>query len=85
MDKVQFDARHDAALLRAAGYTHEFVPAEWMNTGGPESGPHFVGHASMHVWSLEREHSIHYISVVDGEIDFAGDEPKGPPGWENEY
>jgi hypothetical protein len=30
--------------LQALGFVHTHHPADWEDTGGPESGPHLVGH-----------------------------------------
>lgn len=82
---LPFD-HHDAALLLAAGYEHEFVPECWRDVGGPESGPKIVGNPNMDVFTLDVSgHSMHVIIVVDSEIVEAEYQPKPPPGWEDQF
>lgn len=77
----RFDARHDHALLIAAGYVHEFVPAHWEDVGGPESGPKLWGHQDLDVYL----HGNHEIVVEDGWVVQAENVPLGPDGWEDQF
>lgn len=60
--------KHSAALLNAAGFTCEHVPASWQDIGGPESGPKLVGGPAYEVWSCGDQ----YIIVQDGEVEEYG-------------
>jgi hypothetical protein len=65
---IPFTARLQAALT-AAGYVHEFFPAQWEDVGGPESGPQLAGHNDFHVWSLAvNPGALQQVVVVDGHI-----------------
>lgn len=68
--RIQFDAQHDAALLRAAGYIHDFVPAHWDDISG-SAGTCSTFQPAMHVWTLDNEDQIHEIIVAKGEVIFA--------------
>lgn len=75
----------DAALLTAAGYTHQFWPAHWEDIGGPESGPKLYGWPASHVWTLQLETSEHCIVVQDGVVVSEEVGPTGPEGWEEQF
>jgi hypothetical protein len=62
--------------LREAGYTKKVVPAEWEDTGGPESGPMLSGHNGFDLWELHNA----YVVVVDGKI---VDNGYYPPQWDD--
>lgn len=82
---LKFDPLHDAGLLAALGYVHEFIPADWWDDGGPESGPHLSGHPDLDVYTLSYGTGTeHVIVVVAGEIVEAENAPAAPPGWFDE-
>lgn len=75
MRTIPFDIG-DAALLIAAGYTHEFVAAHWEDVGGPESGPKLAGNPDADIYTLEVSPTkLHVIVVCDGEVVQAEYEP----------
>lgn len=80
-----FDPVNDGLVLALAGYQREFIPAQWCDVGGPESGPKLSGHPDMEVWTLSGKESDHYLVVVDGELVEAGDMPAGPEGWAEQF
>ena len=69
MNAISFDARHDAALLIAAGYVHEAIAADWFDDGDAENGPHLSGHPDLDVYTLviDATHA-HEVVVCDGAI-----------------
>ena len=76
-----FDAG-DAALLLAAGYTYQFIPADWEDVGGPESGPDLQGHEDLDVYTLDAgPYKEHTVVIVDGMVVQAEYTPKPPPDW----
>lgn len=81
-----FDADADGALLVAAGYVHEFHPAEWYDDGGVENGPHLSGHPDLDVWTMATPQGHdHEIVVVDGMVVQAEYVPQGPEGWQDQF
>lgn len=77
---IPFDSELDVFALTAAGYEHQFVPADWQDIGGPESGPKLCGHPDMDVWFKinEKATATHDIVVVDGEVVEMGNQPHWP-------
>lgn len=76
---VPFDPVNDALVLSALGYRREFVPAQWMDVGGPESGPKLVGHDAYEAWTRGNHCFIVYNGeLVDEDFDFP------EPGFEIE-
>lgn len=75
MNSFPFSPVHDAALLRAAGYTHAFYPAFYEDIGDAENGPWLYGYPDTDVWTLDCGHYLHEIVVIDGEVVEASDMP----------
>lgn len=75
-----FDPVHDAALLNALGYVCRHYDANLEDVGGPESGPHLVGHNAFDSWERMRDDgsAIDCIIVVDGEVVDTEVLPAGP-------
>lgn len=80
MDKIIHFTVGDAALLSAIGYTKVFIPGCWEDVGGPESGPHVVGHPDMDIWSQGN----HEIVVIDNKVVACEYAMPAPPGWEDQ-
>ena len=71
---VPFDPLHDAATLIACGYECTHYPEYWIDTGGPENGPHIEGHRAFDEWRC----GSHVVIVEDEEIVYFGDDPISP-------
>jgi hypothetical protein len=71
--------KHMHAILKAAGYEHEFVPAQWEDTGDVENGPRLDGHPDMDVWTVDvRKGVYHEIIIIDHEVVNNELQPAGP-------
>lgn len=51
------------AQLLAQGYTAVFSPEQWEDIGGPENGPHLVGHVAYTTLS-KGDHAVYF----DGDV-----------------
>lgn len=83
---IPFDSVNDALVLARLGYVREFVPGQWKDIGGPESGPKVVGFPDHEVWI----HGNHYIIVAEEQVVEMGyeapeyhDDPEGLPYLED--
>jgi len=82
MTPIPFDPTHDHALLAAAGYVHEFIPADWWDSGDSENGPKLDGHPDLHVYTLAIRPGVDHAIVIDnGWVVEVCESPSAPPGW----
>ena len=44
--------------LIALGYTHEYFPEDWEDTGGPEYGPRLEGHPAYDQYTSDKDYII---------------------------